>query len=601
MKKFVSMALAICLLLTALVVPASALTAADFTDIPDNWAKAAIAYCLENGLMNGVGSGKFDPNGKVTRAQIAQVLYNREGSPSTEGLANPFTDADGWFYNAVIWCKNNGVVNGNSATTFNPMGPVTRQDICVMVYRYVKDYKKQAVELTEENKMSSTFTDWGKVAGYAKEAIRWANKTGFMKGTSGTTLDPTGQATRAQLAQFLMNLDAILTEEPEPEKCEHGNDPETCPICHPKEPEYTGSYNPNPDPDSLYLNNSAIPSDPSYIFAATKAYEDAMDPNDTRYAHLTREEDQNFFKNGILPNGGTAPELYLVPGALKGLSYKGYVPYKGYVVGGDTYEITLGNQTYTRATGGRIYNRFGVDVTDVDGVTTDLEYHMAQYFISLMGGKSGSSIDPALQMAAEAALAEAKENMDNLSKAGLPSHLGTADGMYAVAGKVRVPYTRWAVEQSKTTNMDTMLMMDKLSIGANSGLVGVDDELMFDVNNLRTDSYDLAAGALVSYFGPSIFFESYDRYHNPNTPVSDVSIHSYTARLDPSKDNYSTLVQLCQASTAFRGRLTNSNLHIGLAYDEEVGQIFIVALNANDGSYDSYATSLPLFYAEGCN
>lgn len=198
--------------------PASALTTADFTDIPDNWAKPAISYVLEKGLMTGVGDGKFNPGGTVNRAQIAQVLYNREDSPSIDGLENPFSDvSDQWFAKAVIWCKNNGVVSGNSATTFNPMGQVTRQDICVMVYNYVTNYLNKTAEMTDETKMSSTFTDWDKAAGYAKNALRWANKAGFMSGTSATTLAPTGKATREQLAQFLKNLDKVLENEKEPE------------------------------------------------------------------------------------------------------------------------------------------------------------------------------------------------------------------------------------------------------------------------------------------------------------------------------------------------------------------------------------------------
>ena len=92
MKKVVSVLLAVCLTLCAAALPASALTVTDFTDVPDNWVRPAIEYCLEKGLMKGEGEDKFNPGGTVTRAQFAQVLYNREKSPSVDGLATPFTD-----------------------------------------------------------------------------------------------------------------------------------------------------------------------------------------------------------------------------------------------------------------------------------------------------------------------------------------------------------------------------------------------------------------------------------------------------------------------------------------------------------------------------
>lgn len=218
MKKVLSILLAMCLTLHIAVLPASAANTAGFTDVPDNWARPAIDYCLEKGLMSGVGSGRFNPGGNVNRAQIAQALYNRENSPGIAGLENPFTDVGSqWFAEAVIWCRANGIVNGSTASTFNPTGQVTRQDICVMAYNYYTKHLKGTAEMTDESVMSGTFTDWAKVAGYAKEAVRWANKTAFMSGASATTLNPAGKATRAQLAQFLMNLDRVLENEKEPE------------------------------------------------------------------------------------------------------------------------------------------------------------------------------------------------------------------------------------------------------------------------------------------------------------------------------------------------------------------------------------------------
>lgn len=479
MKRFVSMVLVACLLL-AVCLPANALTAADFSDIPDNWAKPAIEYCLGKGLMSGVGNGKFNPGGTVNRAQIAQVLYNREGSPSTEGLENPFTDISGqWFTNAVIWCKNNGVVSGNSATTFNPTGNVTRQDICVMVYRYVTEYKKLAAELTDESKMSGTFTDWGKVAGYAKEAIRWANKVGFMSGTSATTLAPTGQATRAQLAQFLKNLDKVLENEkpepspsPEPEKCEHGNDPDTCLICHPEEPQYPGSYRENvpfeetttvfgltgeqgaflpqsddPSGNALFQKNNVSKCTQANADATRRNLDNAINSGDPRY--------QAYYNS----------QASIIP---EGHSYRNFVPYGGWVENGSTYTVDIGGHTYTKATeGSTIYNRFGVDVTSVDGVMSDAERKMmvmlqdiSYYRKAGLSDRFGDDptlvYDPCLQMVAEAALQETIENADNLAKAGMNP---------AQCGGTRVVTTRNAVEASKKYNLSKSKIASTLISG----------------------------------------------------------------------------------------------------------------------------------------
>ncbi len=214
MKKVLSIVLAVCLLLTALPVSASAAKADEMTDVSHNWAYNAINYCLENGLMSGVGNNRFNPSGTVTRAQVAQVLYTKAGEPSVSGLENPFTDvkqAD-WFYNAVVWCRANSVVNGTSATTFTPTRAVTREQLCTMVYGFFRNYLGKTPVLKKEGEMRA-FADWGKASSYAQAPIRWAVGAGFMSGTSGSTLAPGGTAIRAQLAQFLVNLDELLADQ----------------------------------------------------------------------------------------------------------------------------------------------------------------------------------------------------------------------------------------------------------------------------------------------------------------------------------------------------------------------------------------------------
>lgn len=504
MKRFVSMVLVACLLL-GICLPASALTAADFTDIPDNWAKPAIEYCLQKGLMKGEGSGKFNPGGTVNRAQIAQVLYNREGSPSTEGLANPFTDVGTqWFAKPVIWCKNNGVVSGNSATTFNPTGNVTRQDICVMVYRYVTEYKKLAAELTDESKMSDTYTDWGKVAGYAKNAVRWANKVSFMSGTSATTLAPTGKATREQLAQFLKNLDKVLENEkpgpsprPEPEKCEHGNDPDTCPICHPDEPQYPGSYRENvpfeetttvfglTGEQGAFLPQSSDPSG-SAMFQKDNVDQCTQEISDKVRKNLDNAQASGDSRFMAYYNS----QASIIP---EGHSYRNFVPAGGWIENGSTYTVDIGGHTYTKATeGSTIYNRFGVDVTSVDGVMSDTERKMmallqdgSYYRKSGHAEKYGDDptlvYDPCLQMVAEAALQEAKENADNLAKAGLNP---------AQCYGARVASSRNALEASKKYDLSKSSLAHELFPSTTEGF-GSTQMIMSCDEFLSSDTYDL--------------------------------------------------------------------------------------------------------------
>lgn len=591
MKKLVSMTLAICLLL-AVCLPVNALTAADFTDIPDNWAKPAIEYCLGKGLMKGAGEGKFNPGGTVNRAQIAQVLYNRENSPSTAGLANPFTDVPGgqWYTDGVIWCKANGVVNGSSDTTFSPTKQVARQDICVMVYRYVTDYKKLAVELTPENTMASTFTDWGKVAKYAKEAVRWANKSGFMKGSSATTLNPTGQATRAELAQFLMNLDKLL---------ENGK---------PDNPQYTGSYNPNPPAEAFYADNDA-----------GKQYASkTLDEYDRFETAITDEMYNSMLTNGYFTNPAGyelhLPEIEYVPGSVPGKSYQGYVPYKGYVIGGNTYTTTIGSHTYTKATGGSIFNRYGVDVTNVDGVMSSTEAQIARILAQNLTGTVGydhtngcnAYFDPALQMAAEYALEEAKENVDNLVHAGLPgsTHKG---GWGVAAAEARVSQTRNILEKSKTIDANADYDDGREDLVGYISSLG--DGSYFDDDDLHKDTagawgngvHDsrvgyksqnththLSVAPLFEYFGGEIFYKTYDTNTNAVAAQGPLfCVGSGSFRLSPGT-KYTTFVGLCQGIYSnFSDWLDLGSSHgdklYGVAFDEETNQIYIlVAAMAND-------------------
>lgn len=175
-----------------------------FTDLDAKaWYHEGVDYALTNGLMNGVGGGKFEPDGQLTRAQLVTVLYRAAGEPDTGKQVNPFTDVadDAWYTKAVIWAANNGIVNGVAKNTFAPDDSITREQIAAMLYRYA------GAEAAKEDKLSA-FPDAAKVSDWAKEALNWAVASGLINGVAdanGTAnLEPQSTATRAQIATILM-------------------------------------------------------------------------------------------------------------------------------------------------------------------------------------------------------------------------------------------------------------------------------------------------------------------------------------------------------------------------------------------------------------
>ena len=173
-------------------------TYSDFTDLdPNGWYHDGVNYMIENGMMNGVGNGMFEPNGSVTRAMLVTILYRQAGSPSVEGKTNPFIDVkpNKYYTDAVIWAFQNGIVNGTTPTTFEPEEPVTREQIATILYRR---------EGTPEVKQDlSAFVDTDQVSSYAHAAMQWAVAKGVIKG-DGNRLNAKGDATRAEIATMLM-------------------------------------------------------------------------------------------------------------------------------------------------------------------------------------------------------------------------------------------------------------------------------------------------------------------------------------------------------------------------------------------------------------
>ncbi len=179
-----------------------------FTDVTKNWAYPGIQYCVTHGIMGGMGDGTFAPTGTTTRAQIVQILYNLEGTPAVSGTT-PFTDLTAnWYKPAILWAYQNNVVAGKSPTTFDPEGPVTREQIAVILTQYMFNVLK--MERTWTPADLSAFPDGANVSSWAKEAMQDAVALGLINGTKASDglvyLDPQGSATRQQVATILMNF-----------------------------------------------------------------------------------------------------------------------------------------------------------------------------------------------------------------------------------------------------------------------------------------------------------------------------------------------------------------------------------------------------------
>ena len=179
-----------------------------FTDLAANaWYTDAVAYVYRHDIMEGMSATTFQPNGTLSRAMAVQIFYNLEGQPdiSGENLGYPYEDvnAEEWYGNAVYWARITGVATGYGDGTFQPTDSITRQEFAQMLYNYAK-YK--GYDLTAKGDLS-TFPDGSEVQEWALPAMTWANGNALINGHDDGTLEPGGTTTRAQAASILMRFD----------------------------------------------------------------------------------------------------------------------------------------------------------------------------------------------------------------------------------------------------------------------------------------------------------------------------------------------------------------------------------------------------------
>lgn len=182
-----------------------------FVDVTeDKWYYDAVAYVYQQGIMVGMSETTFEPNTTVNRAQVVQMLYNLEGQPQVSGDSGFSDIRDGqWYAKAVAWASANDVVAGYEDGTFRPTRAVIREEFAQILYNYAK-FKGYGLSASAD---LGKFPDAGQVSSWAETALGWANGNGLINGHDDGRLDPKGSTIRAQAASILMNFDKGFPQE----------------------------------------------------------------------------------------------------------------------------------------------------------------------------------------------------------------------------------------------------------------------------------------------------------------------------------------------------------------------------------------------------
>ena len=168
-----------------------------FTDVAKNiWYYDAVAYVYENGLMAGTSGDTFAPDLSTSRGMIVTILYRLAGSPAAGAPSFPDVPANQYYSNAVAWAAANGVVSGYDDGRFGPNDSITREQMTLILQGFARLQGRDVGARAD----LSVYEDAGSISGYALEAMRWARSVGLISGTSPTTLSPAGTTTRAQAA-----------------------------------------------------------------------------------------------------------------------------------------------------------------------------------------------------------------------------------------------------------------------------------------------------------------------------------------------------------------------------------------------------------------
>ncbi|MBR3423775.1 MAG: S-layer homology domain-containing protein, partial [Clostridia bacterium] len=208
MRRLLSVILALVMTVGATVATLPSYAAAGFSDVENGrWSAASIRYAVNKGYMKGVGGGLFDPEGPLTRAMVATVLWRRENSPAPTAPSGFDDVSDGeWYTDAVAWAKETGVVKGLSETTFGPEKYITREQLATMLFRFSSGAPVSVPERADLD----PFADDEKISEWATEPLEWAVESNLIKSTDGNRLAPDGFATREQFAAIIERYDGTF-------------------------------------------------------------------------------------------------------------------------------------------------------------------------------------------------------------------------------------------------------------------------------------------------------------------------------------------------------------------------------------------------------
>ena len=188
-------------IMKSVVLEQSTYSATGFADIKGHWAEASVQTAVEKDLFSGTSASTFSPDAPMTRAMLVQVLYRMAGAPKTEPAEFADVTADDWFANAVAWAAKNNIVQGSDGK-FDPNGILTREQLATILWRYAK-YDKRDVSIGENTNILS-YNDAFDIAKYAIPAFQWTCGAGLMQGLEVGYLVPQGATTRAQVAAVLV-------------------------------------------------------------------------------------------------------------------------------------------------------------------------------------------------------------------------------------------------------------------------------------------------------------------------------------------------------------------------------------------------------------
>lgn len=181
--------------------PETAPWANPFSDVKaSDWYYAAVQYAAQNGLMKGTGSNNFSPELVTNRGMIATILYNLDGSGDAEQSTFKDVKPGAYYANAVAWAQKKGIIAGYGNGMFGPDDSITREQLAAMLWKYAGS------PAAADSKVLASFKDTGEISAYAQNALAWANQKGIINGKGGGLLDPKGKATRGEAAQIMQNF-----------------------------------------------------------------------------------------------------------------------------------------------------------------------------------------------------------------------------------------------------------------------------------------------------------------------------------------------------------------------------------------------------------